>query len=151
MSYAAKSDIEARLHVEDLRRMCFFGVPDDYETTELYDAARDDAVETRCLTALADAADFMDGFLAERYAVPVSPVPGVLRTLNADIAVYYLHALKQGPEGTQWEKRYEAAVKMLEKFQKGEVSLGASVAAGATLAEFSGETRIFTRPKMRGF
>lgn len=152
MSYAAQSDIEDRLHVEDLRRLCFEGLPEDYETDGEYESARDEAVAERTETALSDASDFMDGHLAARYETPVTPVPGILRTLCADIAIFYLHGLKQGPRGAQWQDRYDAAVKLLSAIRDGSASLPGGVAANMSrTAMFSAAPRFFSRMRTRGF
>jgi len=71
--------------------------------------------------ALRDADQTIDGYLASRYAVPLSPVPGVVQRLASDIARYFLF---DDVVTELVEKRYQAAVAFLKDVQAGKASFG---------------------------
>lgn len=107
--------------------------------------------------AITDAGELIDGYLRGRYALPLSPVPGLLNTLAADVAIYRLYARRiklTPPEGVT--ERYKNALKILEQIQSDKISLGAEGSGGAATPEaggavVSGPARIFSRDSMRGF
>ena len=39
---------------------------------------------------IADADELIDGYLRGRYLLPLAPVPGLINSLSADLAVYHL-------------------------------------------------------------
>ena len=81
-------------------------------------------VEANVEKAIADAGELMDGYLRERYSLPLSPVPGLIGTLACDIAVYRLYARRarlDPPEGVA--ERYRNTLKLLEKIQDGKITL----------------------------
>jgi phage gp36-like protein len=106
--------------------------------------------------AIADAGELIDGYLRDRYTLPLSPVPGLIGTLAADIAVYRLYARRAvitAPDAVA--ERYKNAIKLLERIQEGKITLGAG---GVTTPESSSnavsmtsQDRVFTRDKLRGF
>ena len=82
------------------------------------------------------------------------PVPAILESLAVDIAIYRI-AARRNRESDSVRRRYEDAVKFLK-----DVAAGKAVIAGVTAASGSGsrdhakiegDTRIFTRDKMKGF
>lgn len=103
--------------------------------------------------AFEDASSEIDSYLSQRYDVPVSPTPAILRRICVDIAVYQI-----GPEaGTLTEekrKRYEDAVRWLRDVSAGKAGLGLDNPADNEhdLPEVSETTqpRQFTRTTMRG-
>ncbi|GIX17702.1 MAG: hypothetical protein KatS3mg119_1888 [Rhodothalassiaceae bacterium] len=103
------------------------------EITELTDRADppagaiDASVAER---ALADADAEIDGYLAARYDLPLSPVPAVLTRLATDIARYRLWD-DRAPEEVR--QRYEDAVRLLREIADGRHRLPVSApqAAGA--------------------
>jgi phage gp36-like protein len=107
--------------------------------------------------AITDAGELIDGYLRGRYALPLSPVPGLLNTLAADVAIYRLYARRiklTPPEGVT--ERYKNALKILEQIQADKISLGSESSGGGVTVEsggavVSGPVRIFSRDSMRGF
>lgn len=108
--------------------------------------------------AIADADGEIDGYLAKRYAVPLSPVPKVINKFSKDIAVYNLFSRMGIDEGTgekTYLNRYNAAVKFLTLVAEGKVSIGADAdgdPSSAAAIGFSAKSnpRLFTRGQMRG-
>lgn len=89
--------------------------------------------ETKVDRAIGDAGELIDGYLRGRYDLPLSPVPGLLNTLAADIAVYRLYARRvklTPPEGVS--ERYKHALKLLDKIRSGELQIGATSTGGAS-------------------
>lgn len=78
--------------------------------------------------ALADADALIDGYLAARYAIPITPSPPLLVKLAADVARYFLH----GKSATETVRQaYEDALKVLQEIARGlAVVPGASTPAG---------------------
>ncbi|MCL2790118.1 MAG: DUF1320 domain-containing protein [Desulfobulbus sp.] len=105
--------------------------------------------------AVSDAGELIDGYLRGRYRLPLSPVPGLLNTLAADIAVYRLYArrLRLTPPETVTE-RYKNALKLLELIQAGKVALGADT--GGVLEatggpRFTTSGRVFSQETLRDY
>lgn len=73
--------------------------------------------------AIADADAEINGYCAERYTVPFSPVPTIIRKYSVDIAIYNLFSRRHGPDEVR-EKRYDDAVVFLLAVSKGNVTLG---------------------------
>lgn len=108
--------------------------------------------------AIADADGEIDGYLAKRYAVPLSPVPKVINKFSKDIAVYNLFSrmgIDEGTEEKTYLNRYNAAVRFLTLVAEGKVSIGADAdgdPSSAAAIGFSAKSnpRLFTRGQMRG-
>ena len=73
--------------------------------------------------ALAEAASEIDAILGTRFAVPVSPVPPVLRRIAVDLAVGALPRTG-ATEASMYERRAREARELLDKLATGEASLG---------------------------
>lgn len=80
--------------------------------------------QTKVAAAIARADTEIDAWCGSRYQVPFVVVPPVIVELSADIAVYHLYARKaeKVPESRAADRKN--AVKLLEQFAKGTVSLG---------------------------
>lgn len=96
--------------------------------------------------ALADADGEINGYLAIRYTLPLSPVPTIIERLACDIARYYLFEDRV----TEVVKaRYDAAVKFLTSVSKGVVTLGVDSAsaepAAADSVQFTTGQKVFAR------
>jgi phage gp36-like protein len=137
MSYATLTDLQKVIDYAVL-----VDLTDDAGSGEI-DTAKTDQ-------ALAAADVEIDAYLArdERYSLPLNPAPSIVTKLAADIAIYNLYARRSGPP-EHWQKRYDNAIKMLERIGKGELSLGANApeqqpsdtaAVAATTTVFSSET-----------
>ena len=72
--------------------------------------------------ALAEAASEIDAILGTRFAVPVSPVPPVLRRIAVDLAVGALPRTG-ATEASMYERRAREARELLDKLAAGEASL----------------------------
>lgn len=99
----------------------------DDEVYVAFDRDNDGEVETSAVDqALADADEEINTYLAARYALPLANIPAVLVRLAAQMAIYH------GSIGTaiteEKRKRYEDAVKMLNKISRGDISLGLAAA-----------------------
>lgn len=108
----------------------------------------------RVNAAIAAATDEINAYAQARYSVPFDPVPGVIRKICADIAVYNLFCRRGYDEDTADKAvvdRYRAAVRFLENLARGLVQIGANAPAPArAAAEIESRPRIFTRDKMEG-
>ena len=134
MAYATLSDLVARFGEEEL--------------LQLTDRARVDAIDSTAVdAALADAGALIDGYLAQRYALPVSPVPALLTRVAADLARHALH----GNAATDAVRAaHDEALKILRDLSAGRAALpGAAVAApGATPGAAGGQV-VFSAPERR--
>jgi phage gp36-like protein len=117
--------------------------------------AIDDAVLQR---ALQDADAEISGYLAGRYAFPISPVPALLVGYACDIARYRL----TGTDVTctdDIESRYNKAIKYLTLVGRGDLSLGidaTGVTVGAAIesgpaVRVSAGRRLFHRSSLRDY
>lgn len=121
-------------------------------------AQREELVVPLIDEAIVDADGEIDGYLAKRYAVPLSPVPKVINKYSKDIAIYNLFSRIGIDEGTgekTYLNRYNAAVKFLTLVAEGKVSIGADAdgdPSSAAAIGFSARSnpRLFTRGQMRG-
>jgi len=139
--------------IEDIKKL----LPE----TDLVQLTDDEGAGTinpqRLEEAVAQADADIDSYLSGKYAVPLTPVPAVVKKLSADIAVYNLYSrrLEQIPE-TRAE-RYRNAVRMLEGIARGTISVGAATApqpaadAGGPEATRTADERTFTKTTMEGF
>lgn len=102
-------------------------------------------------SAIIDAGDIIDGFLRSRYPLPVSPVPGLIKTLAVDITIYRLYSRRFGtdmPESIT--SRYKNALNILDKIQKGVIRLGIETVAapsegGLVRTNKSSEDKVFNK------
>ncbi|NHZ48592.1 gp436 family protein [Nitratidesulfovibrio liaohensis] len=136
--YATIGDMEARFGQQELVELT---------DTELTGAVVEAVVET----ALGDATELINGYVAARYRVPLLPVPDMVRRWCCDIARFYLH--KAGVPDVV-KTGHESALQGLRDVARGVVQLQAT---GVETPGASGETvlavggRVFTDGSMRGF
>lgn len=95
---------------------------------DLADDDRDGQVDDAVVTAaIESASDLVDGYCGPRYSVPFDPVPGVVRRLSTDLAVYNLFARRgfdmQSADRAVVE-RYRDAIRFFEKVAEGKVAIG---------------------------
>lgn len=105
--------------------------------------------------AIIDAEAEIDGYLAKRYPLPLSPVPKVLNKFAKDIAVYNLYSrigIDESDREKNYLNRYKAAVRFLELLAEGKVEVGAVDPTTAAKTGFSvtSSPRLFSRDKLRG-
>ena len=94
------------------------------EVTQVTDRAEPPAGEPDQAVAdkaLADAAAEIDVYVGAAYTLPLPSVPEVLKRICCDIARYRLWEDRATDE---IRRRYEDAVKLLDRISKGSVSLG---------------------------
>ena len=150
MSYSTRAEVRAMLK-------------DDTLNTIFGDAFHEDASEREELAepvideAIADADGEIDGYLAKRYQVPLSPVPKVINKYSKDIAIYNLFSrlgISEDSEQKIYLTRHDAAIKFLTLVADGKVSIGAEAEdpARAAAAGFTVKSspRLFSRASMRG-
>ena len=150
MSYSTK---------EEVREM----LKDDALNAIIGDTFIEDPVEREELVApiiegaIADADAEIDGYLAKRYAVPLSPAPKVINKFSKDIAVYNLISragIDEGERENNYLTRYKNAIAFLTKVAKGETDIvkeGTDPSkAAAEGFRISSSPRLFSRATMRG-
>ncbi|MCL4492330.1 MAG: DUF1320 domain-containing protein [Nitrospirae bacterium] len=83
--------------------------------------------------AIAYADQLIDGYLRGRYTLPLSTVPGLIKTLSVDLAIFHLYGRKSDDEFPDAVMaRYKNAIKLLEQIQKGLISLGIETSTTGT-------------------
>jgi phage gp36-like protein len=123
--YLTIAELEAR---RDRRRIYELANDKSLGLEEL-DADDDemDAAETIVETAIGDAADVTDRLLGERMTVPLETVDGVIKRIQADLAMFYLAKRRHEEDADDIRKPFDEAV----------AALGA-YGAGGTQPPFSG-------------
>lgn len=116
MTYASQDDLTQR-----------FGEAELVQLTDPMGAGVADAAVIA--VALTDADQVINGYVAARYAVPLAPVPDLVRRWACDLARYFLHSAGV-PELV--EKNYLAAVAGLKDVAKGIVRLEAAGLSATT-------------------
>ena len=127
--YITAADIEARLG------------SDDYAVLVGSDAH----VQARVGQAMTDAAGEIDGYVGQRYGVPLDPVPSSIQRVAVDIAIYRLSGDSRTTEDRR--KRYEDAVAFLKGVSRGEVSLGLSAPADDDASGDPDRIAVTSRPR----
>lgn len=102
------------------------------------DRDRDGLPDTDVMeSALLSASDQIDGFIIGREPLPLNPVPVVLKKICVDIAIYDCCPSQQSLT-EQKTKRYEAAMRYMEKIGLGKLRLSAAgVGVGANQSQTS--------------
>lgn len=102
--------------------------------------------------AIAEADAVIDGYLASRYALPVSPVPALLGDVALAIVIWKLHVAAPDPK---IEADYKDALKVLRDIAAGVIRLtiaGADAAENAaTGVQVTDRERPFTADNLKGF
>ncbi len=123
------------------------------ELIQLTDRTRTGAIDDTVLDqAIADAGHEIDGYLAVRFALPLSHTPPVLTRAACDIARYRLY---DDASPDEVRNRYTDAVKWLAAIARGFVSLGmppaeAPSSSGAAVL-ISGDARKFSRTTLEDY
>lgn len=117
--------------------------------------AEADQALARIDDAVTEADGLIDGFLAKRGYLPLSPVPPVVTGWSRAIARYLLHKGRISDDRTDPIARdYRDALKLLQLTADGKFSLGAEdpvVVAGGTDVRFSGDANVFGRDQLGAF
>jgi len=137
MGYCTIADLVDAFTADKLRQLT------DDAKTGVYDS-------TILNGAIADGQEEIDPYVRTRYAalMPFSTVPGMLKAINVDIAIYRVHK-RRGAIPQLIVDTYDKAIKKLENIAKGLINLGDST---APLAE-DNDTVTFTNktPEDRKF
>lgn len=142
MAYCALSDLERRLTRDRLIELTDDAVPPSSVDTDVLDAE------------IAGAGEVVDGYLRDRYVLPLDPVPGLVREITADLVAYRLwtrrpDANANGEAPKNLERGYDTALRLLREIQAGKVTLG--VAAGQPdPAPHASSVRVNTRHREFG-
>jgi len=110
MAYSTKEDILEQISEAELVRLS-----DDAGAGQV-----DEAVVAR---SIADADAEIEAYLGERYQLPLSPVPALVRKLSVDIALYNLYSRRLAPPEAR-ERRYQEAKALLREAARGLATLG---------------------------
>lgn len=120
---------------------------------------RENAFAPIIAQAIEDADGEIDGYLAKRYPVPISPTPKIINKFSKDIAVYNIFSrvgINEDSEQKNYLNRYQAAIKFLTLLAEGKVSIGEAGSDGKALEARTGfvvksSPRVFSREFMRGW
>ncbi len=108
--------------------------------------------------AIEEADAEINGYLAKRYSIPLSPVPKILNKFSVDVAVYNLVS-RRGIDESDREKtvltRYQSVIRFLTAVAEGKLALGVETesveAAAVTGFQLHSSERLFSRDSMRGW
>ena len=102
--------------------------------------------------ALADTDAMIDGYLARRYALPLTVSQPMLVDIGGAIAIWKLHTYAPDPK---IEADYKDAMRVLRDIAAGTITLSAAgveaLATGTTGAQMTDRERPFTEENMKGF
>jgi phage gp36-like protein len=117
----------------------------------LSDGALEDVTSSVIDIHLEMASGFADSYLSNRYAIPISPIPGALVKCVVDIAVYEV-LLRRGynPEtyDTNYRVRYEDAKSWLEAIYNRDADLpGVAELTTVSPSGAARAPRVLTRPE----
>lgn len=90
------------------------------------------AADVKLNRALTTASDVIDGYLAGEYALPLATVPGNIKAYTCDIALYRLLPNRGAEENKDPQNRHDAAIRYLERVQKGAAHLPGLLRLGET-------------------
>lgn len=103
--------------------------------------------------ALADSDAIINGYVGNRYALPLASVPELLVDLALIIAIYKLHVFQSDQK---IKDDYDAAIRTLRDISSGVVKLdvagiGEPASSGASGVEYIDRERPLTPESLRGF
>lgn len=97
--------------------------------------------------------EVIDGYLRQRYQLPLASVPGFLTGLAVDLCAYALYERRAHVDTPEKiEKAAERARRQLREIQRGELDLGLAdnSTSGGSGASFSADERKTGRENMKG-
>ncbi len=143
MAYAAQSDLLTRMSIDELTKLT-----DDEKTSQ--------PNATTIASDLDEASGIIEGFVRNRYQVPLQPGMEVMRICR-DITVYLLYSRRPQKMKIEVRQAYEDAMAMLRAISKGEVQLdqpattpAASTSAGGPVKPLRQDLR-FTECNLKGY
>jgi phage gp36-like protein len=111
------------------------------ELIQLTDDERLGAINEKRVNAIGvDVDDLIDGFLRGRYPLPLDPVPQIIRSIAKEMRIYKLFLRKKRQTITkEMTDNYNAQIKLLEKIQRGDITLGGETGGSAPEGPGPGE------------
>ena len=117
------------------------------------DSVPPQAVDAAVLAAeIAAAGEIVDGYLRDRYVLPLDPVPGLVREITADLVAYRLWGRRPEADGEppkNLDKAHDVAMRMLREIQEGKITLGV-IAGQPDPAPHAGSVRVNERLRLFG-
>lgn len=106
-------------------------LPEDTLIELSSDAADAIAVDMTVVSAaIAQGDSVIDGYVGVQRQVPLDPVPGLITTISANLAIFNLYRRRnQVPD--IWESQYRSDVAVLVKISTGQISFGGDVESAA--------------------
>jgi phage gp36-like protein len=104
--------------------------------------------------AIAAADDEINGYLAGRYDVPLAPVPGLIKNLAREIALFNLYSRTHDDVPKIRQGRHDHAVSVLTKLAAGAIALGVTEpppAVNADTLKVSSGDRLFSDAELAKF
>lgn len=102
--------------------------------------------------AIEDADAEIDSYIGVKHELPLASTPAMIKRLSVDIAIFNLYHRRLGPPEFR-AKKYENAIKILEKISSGDLKLGTAddttVAIPGLLS--SSPSRVFSRDDLDGY
>lgn len=110
--------------------------------------------QARIDAAIGTAQGEVDGWLQERYDVPLDPVPALIKGACVDVALFHLYSRRMETMPDVRIKRYDNAIKLLARIADGKISLGVTAPpeetnSGKVLVTAS--TRLFSDTELDKF
>jgi len=122
------------------------GIPEELLIRLTDDEGSGSINEARAETAISSAEALVDSALSRVYVTPLDPVPGLVRDLTRDIAVYNRY-MRAGSMPAEVQSGYKAASDIIEKVARREFCIGIECPG----PEFNYQDREFSREYMEGF
>lgn len=117
----------------------------------------DNEWERRLVSLIQSASDEIDGYLRNRYTVPLDPVPAFIKDICIRIVRYKIVSRRGfGPEAPEQVivSDYKFCLKQLEKIQNGEIDIGFASTSGGIASEkvlYRTSDRFFDEAFWRGY
>lgn len=116
------------------------------------DAGSGEVGEEVAAAAIADADAEIDAHAGLAHAVPLDPVPPLIRRLSVDLALHNLYARRGGVVPESRERRHERALALLSRIAEGKIALGDADPDGnppeKAGIEVAGEPQVMTPGKL---
>lgn len=132
--------------LDDLEKV----VPEEALIQLTDDEGLGDVNQARIDDAIAAADGEINAWLQEKYTIPLSPVPDIIKRFSANIAIYNLYSRRMEEIPETRRENYKNALRTLEKLSSGAMSLGitphpSETETGGAEAIRTNDDRIFTR------
>ncbi|MEW6378599.1 MAG: DUF1320 domain-containing protein [bacterium] len=114
----------------------------------------DETLEAVVDKAIIDASAEIDGYCQKLYAVPLTPVPELIRKYAVDMAIYNLYARRDIEIPEIRKDRHHQAIAYLKLVTEGKAALGAATPVADSPpneVSISSNSAVFTRANMEGF